>query len=75
VEVKIGVAESPRELVVTSGQTQDEVQALVDQALSGDASTLALSDDKGRRYLVPSARIAYVEIAPAESRRVGFGVS
>lgn len=74
-EVKIGVAESPRELVVTSGQTQDEVQALVDQALSGDASTLALSDDKGRRYLVPSARIAYVEIAPAESRRVGFGVS
>ena len=73
-EVKIGVADSPRELVVSSGQTNDEVSALVEGALSGSTSTLSLTDDKGRRYVVPSARIAYVEIAPAESRRVGFGV-
>lgn len=73
-EVKIGVADSPRELVVSSGQTNDEVSALVEGALSGDTSTLSLTDDKGRRYVVPAARIAYVEIAPAESRRVGFGV-
>ena len=73
-EVKIGVAESPRELVVSSGQTPDEVAALVDEAMGGSTATLALTDEKGRRYLVPSARIAYVEIAPSESRRVGFGV-
>lgn len=73
-EVKIGVADSPRELVVSSGQTPDEVAALVDGALGGSTATLALTDDKGRRYMVPSARIAYVEIAPSESRRVGFGV-
>jgi hypothetical protein len=75
VEVKIGVAESPRELVVSSGQTPEEVQTLVDAALAGTSSTLALEDDKGRRYVVPGNRIAYVEIAPAEVRRVGFGVS
>lgn len=72
-EVKIGVAESPRELVISSGQTPDEVEQLVNGALGGEASTLALTDDKGRRYVVPSARIAYVEIAASDqNRRVGF---
>lgn len=73
-EVKIGVVESSRELVVSSGQTPDEVQSLVDAALDGKSSTLVLEDDKGRRYVVPAPRIAYVEIAPSEVRRVGFGV-
>ena len=72
-EVKIGIVESPRELVVSSDQTPDEVQKLVDASLdSGDA--LKLVDDKGRRFLVRADQIAYVEIAPAE-RRVGFGLS
>ena len=65
--------ESPRELVVSSDQTPDEVQKLVDASLdSGDA--LKLVDEKGRRFLVRADQIAYVEIAPAE-RRVGFGLS
>ena len=41
-EVKIGVAESPRELVVSSAQTPEEVTELVDGALSGSSSTLSL---------------------------------
>ncbi len=75
-EVKIGVAESPRELLVNSSQTPDEVQALVQAALEGDRSgLLALSDEKGRRFVVPSARVSYVEIGPADGRRVGFGAA
>jgi hypothetical protein len=73
VEVKIGIAESARELVVSSDQTPDEVQALVDDALKGDG-LLRLVDDKGRRYLVRAAQIAYVEIAPATASRVGFAI-
>jgi Protein of unknown function (DUF3107) len=73
VEVKIGIAESARELVVSSDQTPDEVQALVDDALKGDG-LLRLVDDKGRRYLVRAAQIAYVEIAPATVGRVGFAI-
>ena len=72
-EVKIGIAESARELVVSSDQTPDEVQALVDDALKGDG-LLRLVDDKGRRYLVRAAQIAYVEIAPAAASRVGFAI-
>ena len=70
-EVKIGIVESPRELVVSSDQTPDEVQKLVDASLNGGDALLKLTDDKGRRFLVRADQIAYVEIAPAE-RRVGF---
>ena len=73
-EVKIGIAESPRELVVSSDQTPDEVQKLVDASLNGGDALLKLVDDKGRRFLVRADQIAYVEIAPAE-RRVGFGLA
>ena len=73
-EVKIGIVESPRELVVSSDQTPDEVQKLVDASLAGGDPLLKLVDDKGRRFLVRADQIAYVEIAPAE-RRVGFGLA
>jgi hypothetical protein len=74
VEVKIGITDSPRELVFTSVQTPSEVEALVSAALGNDSDVLGLTDDKGRRFLVNSARIAYVEIGVADSRRVGFGI-
>jgi hypothetical protein len=74
VEVKIGIAESARELVVSSDQTPDEVQALVDDALKDADGLLRLVDDKGRRYLVRAAQIAYVEIAPSTAGRVGFAI-
>ena len=73
-EVKIGVADSPRELVVSSGDSPEQVEALVTEALNGKQSLLSLADDKGRRYLVPAAKVAYVEIGPSDSRRVGFAV-
>ena len=73
-EVKIGVADSPRELVVSSADTPERVEALVTEALNGKQSLLSLADDKGRRYLVPAAKVAYVEIGPSDGRRVGFAV-
>jgi hypothetical protein len=74
VEVKIGVADSSRELVVSSVDSPEQVEALVTEVLSGKQSLLSLADDKGRRYLVPAAKVAYVEIGPSDSRRVGFAV-
>jgi hypothetical protein len=38
------------------------------------AGVLAVSDEKGRRFLVQAAKIAYVELGVADSRRVGFGI-
>jgi hypothetical protein len=72
VDVKIGVADSPRELVVSSALTPDEIEKLVSEALRHDQGLLTLVDEKGRRVVVPVARIAYVDIAPSDSRKVGF---
>ncbi|MGX7825129.1 DUF3107 domain-containing protein [Actinokineospora sp. 24-640] len=71
-EVKIGVADTARELVLNSTLTPDEVEALVADALKNSSGQLALVDDKGRRFLIPSARVAYVEIGGVDSRKVGF---
>ncbi|HET9443196.1 MAG TPA: DUF3107 domain-containing protein [Acidimicrobiales bacterium] len=71
-EVRIGVTYSPRELEVDLGDgDRDKLLADVEKALAGE-SVLWLTDRKGRTVGVPSAKIAYVEINPAEERRVGF---
>ncbi|MGZ4589763.1 MAG: DUF3107 domain-containing protein [Actinomycetes bacterium] len=72
-EVRIGVQHAARELVIESAQSQDEVTSAVSAALAGDTGLLELSDENGRRVVVPSGKLAYVEIGEPESRRVGFG--
>ena len=71
-EVKIGVQYAPRELVLESAQSADEVAKAVSDALKADLGVLTLTDEKGRRVLVPADKLAYVEIAESEQRRVGF---
>ena len=72
-EVKIGVQHAPRELVLESAQSPDDIVKAVADALKADLGVLTLVDDKGRRVLVPADKLAYVEIAESEQRRVGFG--
>ena len=72
-EVKIGVQHSPRELVIDSPKTPDEIAAEVSKAMSASKDgLLTLVDERGRRIVVPVDRIAYVEIAESDQRRVGF---
>lgn len=73
VEVKIGVQHAPREIVLESGQSVEEVERLVNDALSGKTQLLSLQDEKGRKILVPTERLAYVEIGEPTVRKVGFG--
>ncbi|MGW0467061.1 DUF3107 domain-containing protein [Streptomyces sp. NPDC003027] len=72
-EVKIGVQHAPREIVLESGQSAEEVERAVADALAGKAQLLSLADEKGRRVLIPAEKIAYVEIGEPAVRRVGFG--
>ncbi|GGT82071.1 DUF3107 family protein [Streptomyces sp. QHH-9511] len=73
VEVKIGVQHAPREIVLESGLSAEEVERAVADALAGKAQLLSLTDEKGRKVLIPAERIAYVEIGEPAVRRVGFG--
>ena len=70
-EVKIGISESPRELVLNSSQTPEEVEELVRAALSKESPVLELTDERGRKVLVQTSKVAYVEIGVADVRRVG----
>lgn len=71
-EVKVGVQQAPREIVLESDQEAAEVAAVVAAALE-KGGVLTLDDDKGRRLIVPVDKLAYVEIGEPEVRRVGFG--
>jgi hypothetical protein len=72
VEVKIGVRDVAREVVLESTQTPEAVADLVAGAVAkGDL--LRLTDEKGRLLIIPGGLIGYVEIGAPETRRVGFG--
>lgn len=73
IEVRIGVAESTKEISVeVDGKPEDYVKS-VNDALLDTTGLLWITDHKGRRIGVPSARISYVEIdAEKGPRAVGF---
>jgi hypothetical protein len=72
VEVKIGVQNVAREIVVESKQSPEEVEALVTAALT-DGGLLNLVDESGRRVIVPVSTIGYVDLGAAKKSSVGFG--
>ena len=74
-EVKIGVLHTAREIVVDSPQTPEEVEAAVAEALKSVDGQLVLVEERGRKVIVPANLVAYVDIAQADQRRVGFATS
>jgi hypothetical protein len=72
VDIRIGIANSPRELNFESSQTSAEIEKIVAAALDGDAKFIKLSDDKGKVYIVPVASFSYLEVGTETSRRIGF---
>lgn len=72
-EIKIGIQHAGRELALETDLSADEVEKTVSAALSGKTGLLVLVDEKGRKVMVPSDRLAYVEIGEPSARRVGFG--
>ncbi len=72
-EVKIGIQSIPRELILETKVSADEVQRLLSEALADGSGLLVLPDIKGGKLLVPADKIAYIEFTDAEQRRVGFG--
>jgi len=74
VEVKVGIQMAPRELVVETAASPDEVEQALAVALA-DGTLFVLNDSKGRTLLVPAAKIAYVELGTEEQRKIGFGAS
>ena len=70
-DIKFGFADTARELVISAAGDQADLTQKINSALA-DNSTLELEDDKGRKYLVRTDRVVYVEVGPAKKQSVGF---
>jgi adenine C2-methylase RlmN of 23S rRNA A2503 and tRNA A37 len=70
VEVKIGVQHVARDLVIETDESAETIEKLVDEALESEG-VLSLTDNKGRKVLVPTAKLAFVEIG-IHTGQVGF---
>ena len=73
-EVKIGIIDSMREVVVEVTQSVAEVQAAYEKSVV-DGALFTLSDAKGRTVVVPGARVAYLDFTGELRSKVGFGIS
>jgi predicted RNA methylase len=71
VEVKIGIQQAARELTVEVDESAEAVEKMVADAIAG-SGVVALTDTKGRRVVVPAAKLAYVEIGTGAPGAVGF---
>lgn len=72
-EIKIGVRNAAREIVLESNGDANSVASAVESALE-NGGLLRLADSKGREVMVPVEALAYVETGSPEARRVGFGI-
>jgi len=72
VEIRIGIANTGRELNFETDQAADDVKKSLADALGSGAPFVSFSDTKGNSYIVPAASLAYVELGTEEARRVGF---
>jgi hypothetical protein len=75
VEIRIGVTYSPKEIEIDLGDdvAGDELVQEITASVGKEGAMLWLTDRKGRRVGVPTAKLAYVELgAPRSDRRVGF---
>jgi uncharacterized protein DUF3107 len=75
VEVKIGIQSVPRELVVDTDATAEEIERDLSAALAAadGKGIFSITAQKGGRVIVPADKIAFIEFSWDQARRVGFG--
>jgi len=74
VEIRIGIAQTHRDVVIESSESYATVAEQINEAIKS-SSLLSLTDERGRTILIPGDRIAFVEIGAATAGRVGFANS
>jgi F420-0:gamma-glutamyl ligase len=72
VEVKIGVQQAQRELVLEVDESAADIEKRVNEALASETGVITFTDSKGRKLLVPGSKVAYVEIGTGVAGMVGF---
>lgn len=71
-DIRIGIANSPRELNFETDATVAEVEAAISAGLEPGATHFRFADNKGKLYVVPTASLSYLELGTEKPRSVGF---
>jgi hypothetical protein len=72
VDIRIGIANSPREISFETSQSSSEIEKVIAETLDSESKFIKLADDKGKIYIVPVASFSYIEVGTENARRVGF---
>lgn len=72
-DIKIGVTQIARELEIETSLTAEEVLDKLQDAKNGEKA-LVLESTNGRKLVIPTEKIGYIDIGSQNQRPVGFGV-
>jgi hypothetical protein len=70
-EIKIGIQNVVREVVVETNESADAIEKLVSDAIT-NGGVLNLNDGRGRRVVIPVSTLAYVDFGGGVQGHVGF---
>jgi hypothetical protein len=73
VEVKVGIQHVSREIIVESTDSASASKGAMSSIGAGGDGVFTLSDERGRKVLIPVSKIAYVDLGEENARHVGFG--
>jgi hypothetical protein len=73
VQVRIGVQLVPKELVIETSLSADEVERTLAAALAAADGIFSIKDNRSGRVVIPARNVGYLEIEEEQSRQVGFG--
>lgn len=71
-EIRIGIQNVSREIVIESQSSAEDVEKAVADALENDKPLLTLEDRREKKIVVPVRSIGYVEIGSDTRQTVGF---
>ncbi len=71
-EIKVGIQHVSREIVVETTESAADIEKSLEKALGGDGF-FTVTDERGRKVLIPASKIAYVDLGQENARHVGFG--
>lgn len=71
-DIELGIQNVARPVNFSTDESADNVSQAIAQAVA-DNTTIDLTDDKGRRIIVPATALGYAIIGSETKHAVGFG--
>lgn len=71
-DIELGIQNVARPVNFSTDESADNVSQAIAQAVA-DNTTIDLTDDKGRRIIVPTKALGYAIIGSETKHAVGFG--